>query len=310
MSGSDREASGAGLGAPRVVLALPVYNSEVFLPATIRSIAAQDYPNLDIVMADDASHDRTFALCQAFAEKESRVRLERHRERLGWVGNYNSLIEHATGDYFLWAAHDDLYEPHYVSDLVALLETRPDCVLAYSAVATMDVEGRAKGHWPGAGRMDYQGTRLRRGLRYLWWTEWQKGIAFHCIVRTSALRAAGGLTPIRFAADDLWLFRLSLLGAFAYDPRPLLRKRLHRASASANYGRGLGEWMEYILAHREVVREAGLSERETKLLLAAVRLRQAWLVCFWPVILGRRLLSRLKRFARGWCPAIGAAPKR
>ena len=195
-----------------------------------------------------------------------------------------------------------------MSDLVALLEARPACVLAYSAAATMDVEGRTKGHWPGAGRMDYQGTRLRRGLRYLWWTEWQKGIAFHCIVRTSALSAAGGLTPIRFAADDLWLFRLSLLGAFAYDPRPLFRKRLHRASASANYGRRFGEWMEYILAHRDVVREAGLSERENQAVSSRrFRLRQAWLVCFWPVILGRRLLSRLKRFALGPSPDKGGA---
>ena len=307
MSETDRDTTLPDRGAPRVVLAMAVYNSELFLPETIRSISALDYPNLEIVMSDDASSDRTFALCQSFAASDPRVRVERHAKRLGWIGNYNSPIKHATGDYFMWVPHDDLYEAHYVRDLVALLEARPDSVLAYSAAGTMDLHGGNKGLWPGPGRMDNEGTRLRRGLRYLWWTEWQKGIPFRCIVRASALRAAGGLKPVRFAADDLWLFRLSLLGAFAYDPRPLLQKRMHAGSTSHNYGRRFGEWMEYILAHREVVREAGLTTFETNLFLAAIRLRQLWLACFWFVMIYRRLRSKLKRRILQLRPASVAA---
>ena len=182
---------GTECDAPKVVVAMPVHNSERFLPETIQSISAQEYPNLEIVISDDASTDRTLTLCDSFASNDPRVRIHRHPKRLGWIGNYNSLLKYATGDYFLWVPHDDLYEPHYVRDLVALLETRPDAVLAYSAARKIDVLGRVKGEWPGAGRMDYRGTRLLQGLRYLWWMEWEKFIPFHCIVRTSALRAAG-----------------------------------------------------------------------------------------------------------------------
>ena len=90
--------------APKVVIGLPVHNSERFLPETLESIAAQDYPNLEMVISDDASSDGTGDICRDFARRDVRCRVERHPQRLGWIANYNSLLPYATGDYFLGAA--------------------------------------------------------------------------------------------------------------------------------------------------------------------------------------------------------------
>src|SRR5262245_65914225 len=103
--------------APRVVVGIPVHQSERVLPETLNAVAGQDWPALEIVISDDASTDTTLALCRDFARRDHRVRVVRHARRVGWIANYNSLLAHATGDYFLWVPHDDLYAPTYVRAL-------------------------------------------------------------------------------------------------------------------------------------------------------------------------------------------------
>lgn len=276
-----------GAGVPSVVIAVPIYEAERFLPETLASIAAQDHPNLRVVLCDDASTDGTAAICAAFRAGHPNAEVVVSESRRGWIGNHNDAIRLADGaDYFGWFSHDDLMAPDYVSTLVGLLEERPDAVLAYGAAERMDDDGSPLGRWPGTDRMDVRGGRLRGAIRYLWWSEDEKGMAFTCIARASAVRASGGLREIRFAADDLWVFRMALLGAFAYAPRPLVTKRMHLTSVSAQYGRTLAEWREYLRAHHGVVRSAGLPLRKALILHAAVLLRRT-------LVLGRRSLLSL-----------------
>jgi glycosyltransferase involved in cell wall biosynthesis len=297
--------SGAvSVGAAKVVVGIPVHNSERFLAQTLRSVAAQDYPNLDIVISDDASTDGTMAMCRAFARTDSRVRAVGHAKRVGWIANYNSLLQHATGDYFLWVPHDDLYEPSYIREMVELLERRLDAVLAWSATLIVDADGRVIEMRQGGRVMDPPRTRLRRAFRYLWWTEWQKGMPFHGVVRSSAVQTAGGLKEVKFAADDLWLFRLSLLGTFAFSTLPLCRKRQYPGSTSSTYGSAFWKWDEYIIAHCRVVREAGLRRHETAVLLTMVWFRRAWLACWW-LLFRSRITSRLR-----WYLSLPEMPRR
>ena len=278
--------------APRVVIGVPVHQSERFLAETLESVVAQDHPNIEIVVSDDASTDATAAICQGFARRDPRVRLQRHPRRVGWIANYNSLLPHATGDYFLWVPHDDLYDPGYVRELVALLEARPDAVLAYSATLAIDEGGRVVGGWARSARPGRHATRWHRALRYLWWTEREKFIPFRGVVRTRAIQIAGGLQDGAWGvfADDLWLFRLSLLGGFAHDARPLCRKRLHRGSISSTTRYTLPQRHAYLAAYRGIVREARLPWAETAGLLAAIPLRQAWVTAGW-------LLRRIDDYA-------------
>jgi glycosyltransferase involved in cell wall biosynthesis len=282
--------SGAG---PRVVIGLPVYNSERFLRATLESVAAQDHPHLEIVISDDASTDGTPAICREFAARDPRVRVERHPERVGWIANYNSLLRHATGDYFLWVPHDDLYAPAYVGALVALLEARPDAVLAYSTTLALDDGGAVVRTWRGNEALHRAATPLERGLRYLWWDEREKFIPFRGVVRSGAIRAVGGLEvgPWEIYADDLWLFRLALLGGFAHDARPLCRKRMYMGSVSSTNRYTYRQRNAYVVAHRRLVRQAGLGWRATTVLLVGIALRQAWLALWWLARAGGRAID-------------------
>ena len=290
---------------PKVVIGLPVYNSERFLPETLDSVAAQDHPNLEIVISDDASSDGTADICHDFARRDARWRVQRHPQRLGWIANYNSLLRHSTGDYFLWVPHDDLYDPAYVGSLVALLEARPDAVLAYSTTLAIDEVGRVLRRFEGNAALGRATTRLQRGLRYLRWTEDEKFIPFRGVVRSAAIRAVGGLErgPWGIYADDLWLYRLALRGDFVHEESPLCRKRIYRGSVSTTNRYTLGQRLAYLAAHRELGRRARLTGRERAVLLAAIALRQAGVIVGW--------LPRLVPTDRlGWYVSPAELPRR
>jgi glycosyltransferase involved in cell wall biosynthesis len=299
--------------APSVVLGLPVCNSARFLPATLDAVLAQDHPSLTIVISDDASTDDTPELCRLLAAREGRVRLQRHAERVGWIANYNSLLPRATGDYFLWVPHDDLYAPDYVSALVAHLEARPEAVLAYATTLGQDEAGRVTREWRGHAALHAAATPLGRGHRYLWWDEREKFIPFRGVVRGSALRTVGGLEagPWGVYADDLWLFRLALLGPFAHEPRPLCRKRLHAGSISATTRYTYRQHRAYVGAHRAIVRRAGLPWEARLGLWLSVSLRQLWLAAWWMLRAGRRHVDRVVPTERlRWYASPGELPRR
>jgi glycosyltransferase involved in cell wall biosynthesis len=292
-------------GRARVVVGLPVHNSERFLRDTLASVAAQDYPHLEVVISDDASTDGTPAICREQAARDPRFRVERHEGRVGWIANYNSLLRHATGDYFLWVPHDDLYDSAYVGALVALLEARPGAVLAYSTTLGVDETGTVVRTWTGNDALHRATTPLARGLRYLWWYEAEKFIPFRGVVRSAALRTVGGLEvgPWEVYADDLWLFRLALLGDFAHDARPLCRKRLYQGSVSTTYRYTYRQRNAYLAGHRRLVREAGLGWRTACVLHLSIALRQAWVALWW--------LSRAtRRRLRGLSTRLRRAPER
>ncbi len=118
---------------PRVVACLPAFNAAEFITQTLEALEAQDYPNLEVLISDDASTDDTALICQSFAENSRTFRLIRQSHRLGWVNNVNALLAAAHAEYILITPHDDIIRPTYVTRLVQALEDNPHAVLAFSS---------------------------------------------------------------------------------------------------------------------------------------------------------------------------------
>lgn len=116
--------------SPLVTIGVPVYNGGADLECALRSLVAQDAPNIEILISDNASTDCTQEVCQRFAEADRRVRYHRNAENVGALQNFVSLVERARGKYFMWAAHDDLWSSNYVSALSEQLDANPAAVLA------------------------------------------------------------------------------------------------------------------------------------------------------------------------------------
>lgn len=89
-----------------ISIIVPVYNVEEFLDECVQSIVDQTYENLEIILVDDGSKDNSPALCDAWAKKDSRIKVV-HKQNGGLSDARNRGIEEATGDYIYFIDSDD-----------------------------------------------------------------------------------------------------------------------------------------------------------------------------------------------------------
>ncbi len=114
---------------PLVSIGIPVRNGKKHLGEALESALAQEYPELELVISDNASVDRTQSICEDYARRDRRVRYHRNAEDIGAVRNFKRVLELSSGTYFTWLAHDDTLHAPYVSTIVDYMERRPDVVL-------------------------------------------------------------------------------------------------------------------------------------------------------------------------------------
>jgi len=112
---------------------IPTYNQEEYIAEAIESALAQDYPNLEVLVTDDCSTDRTGEIARQY-EHDSRFRYIRNETNLGRVGNYhNTLYAHATGDWVINLDGDDYYtDNQYISRAMRRIMSH-DNVVCYLA---------------------------------------------------------------------------------------------------------------------------------------------------------------------------------
>jgi glycosyltransferase involved in cell wall biosynthesis len=125
---------------PLVSVGFVVYNDERFVRAALESIIHQSYSNLEILICDDHSTDASGHICQEYAARDPRIQYFRHTENQGISRNMQFALSRATGEYFMWAANDDLWDPTFVVTLVDALEKRPDCLVAFCPYQFIDEE--------------------------------------------------------------------------------------------------------------------------------------------------------------------------
>lgn len=104
---------------PLISVIVPVYNVENYLRACVDSIIAQTYDNLEIILVDDGSPDNCPAICDEYAEKDSRIKVI-HKENGGLSDARNAGLSVMTGEYLMFVDSDDLLPKNAVSALYNL----------------------------------------------------------------------------------------------------------------------------------------------------------------------------------------------
>lgn len=132
---------GRPIPEPLVSIGMPTYNGERYIGEAVAALLAQDYPNLRLLISDNASTDRTQEICLAAAAADDRITYHRNPENLGAARNFNETFARTTGDYFMWAADDDRWEPSYVSRCVAALEADGRALMATTGLRFIDEAG-------------------------------------------------------------------------------------------------------------------------------------------------------------------------
>ena len=99
-----------------VSVIVPVYKAEKYLHRCVDSILAQTFTNFELILVDDGSPDGSGALCDEYAQKDSRVRVI-HKENGGVASARQCGIDNATGTYTIHADPDDWVEPTMLEEL-------------------------------------------------------------------------------------------------------------------------------------------------------------------------------------------------
>jgi glycosyltransferase involved in cell wall biosynthesis len=208
---------------PLVSIGLPVYNGENFLRQALEALLAQDYKRFELIISDNGSRDGTEAICREFQHRDSRVRYIRHGENRGSPWNFKYVAQQARGEYFLWAAHDDLWSPSFLEKCVPMLEEHPQAVLCCTEISFIDGKGQPSSHYSDYTNIETLGSgpaaRIHELISRMGW------FALYGLMRTEATRKIS-LGMSQFGYDVILLLELLLLGDFAKVHEPLFSFRI------------------------------------------------------------------------------------
>jgi len=207
---------------PRVSVGLPVYNGEEFLEEALGSLLAQTYRDFELIICDNASTDRTEAICRRCAADDSRVRYSRNSCNIGGNRNATLTFQLSSGEYFRFAGYDDLCAPTYLERLVHELDKRPEMTLCCTGAVLIDGKGNELDvAYPTGGTAARPSERFRQ----LALTS-QPASPIYGLIRSDILRQTGGLRDYT-GSDFPLLCDLALHGPFYLIPEPLFFSRRH-----------------------------------------------------------------------------------
>lgn len=198
------------------------YNGENYVAEQLRSIQVQTHTNLDIVVCDDASTDRTAAIVQSFAATDARIRFFQNPQNLGFNQNFEKALRLAKGEWIAIADQDDLWLPQKIATLAALVS--PDTWLIHSNNADFHNDDPSVRSF-NPSRLRFEGRDTKQLLLY-------NTVAGHTILLHKDLLAAALPFPAT-VYYDWWLGVIaSLRGPVRLCPEVLVLHRQHPDNAS------------------------------------------------------------------------------
>ena len=217
---------------PLVSIGVPVYNGERSIRRALDALRAQTYDNLELVISDNASTDSTSAICQEYAAKDRRIKYFRNPVNVGLYENFRRVVTLATGEYFMWAAADDLKPPTAVEHCVRAMLHNDRAVTVHGIIVIRTADGNESAAHPNEIQLNDKSaaTRIRNftyGLRH--------HAMFFCLHRRAALMQARLGNHV--GQDYLLCLQMCLLGAIEYVPVPVIiyQERGRRPSTNLMY---------------------------------------------------------------------------
>jgi glycosyltransferase involved in cell wall biosynthesis len=216
--------SALGADLPVVTVGLPIRNGADEVSAAIESVLAQSFGDFELVISDNASTDRTEAVCRTFAERDSRVVYHRQPENIGLIDNFNAVIRLGRGEYFCWLGDDDRLHPDYLARGVEVLRANSQCLLATTETSLQYPDGRRheSKHLGHALQSSDPVARLAELLR-LFLSPTFDIDPISAIVRRSQVAAIPMRKMLR--SDQVFAVELALAGPWCHVPQVLAYTR-------------------------------------------------------------------------------------
>ncbi len=222
---------------PAVSIGMPVYNGEAFLGQALQSILAQSFSDFELIVSDNASSDNTEKIVAAFAEGDERVRYIRQPTNIGPIANFNYVLHEAQGDYFMWAAADDVWDEAWINVLIHHMSA--SVAISFGHVDNIDENGKLLRQYK---KFDFSDPKLLRMIKYYFAEDYNgKANIIYGMYHTRALQKhhmQASYKDCFFGVDMLFVFDWLQRGALISDASVLLHKRIVK---DASVKRGLSE---------------------------------------------------------------------
>ncbi len=240
----------------QLVLALPVFNAEEFLLATLESLNAQG-PHIRWWLQDGASKDRTVQIARSYARDNDTVRSEMDA---GQTDAINRAIRDMGGEIIGFINGDDLLAPGAAQRVMAFFREHPEIDLVYGQVEWIDRDGNPSGIH--SGRIGSLPEML--DIYNVWWRK-RQWVQPEVFFRRSLWEKVNGFdTRWNLAFDyDFWV-RCIIAGArTAHIPEVLARFRIHAAQKSSANEKVADEIRAIVSHHLDARAPIGLWKRLT-----------------------------------------------
>jgi glycosyltransferase involved in cell wall biosynthesis len=129
---------------PLVSVIIPAYNAEAFIEKTLRSVMAQTYQNLEVIVVDDGSQDGTAAIVQSIAQEDHRIHFF-HQANAGVAAARNLAIQKAHGELIAPIDADDIWFPQNLEKQVRCITTDAGIGFVYSWSVEIDESDQLSG---------------------------------------------------------------------------------------------------------------------------------------------------------------------
>jgi glycosyltransferase involved in cell wall biosynthesis len=225
----------------RISVSLCTYNGDRFLLEQLESLAKQSRLPDQLVIADDASSDRSLQIAESFAARAPfPVEVHAHTRNVGYAANFGRALERCDGAVLALCDQDDVWHPEKLARLEAVFEADPGVGMVFSDAELVDSELRPLGStmWQAAGFSPAQ-RRIAEEEGVL------EVLLFRSVVMGAAMafraRHVGLVLPVGDRVDhDAWIALLiSTTAEVAFVEEPLLLYRQHGGNQIGAPQRGL-----------------------------------------------------------------------
>ena len=114
--------------SPKLSIIIPIYNTRSYLPRCLDSILSQSYTDFELLLVDDGSTDTSGAICEAYAQKDTRIKVF-HKENGGICAARNTGLDHAQGEWIYQMDSDDELIPDGLQTLMDCISEDVDVVM-------------------------------------------------------------------------------------------------------------------------------------------------------------------------------------
>ncbi|MGN9845710.1 glycosyltransferase family 2 protein [Nonomuraea sp. H19] len=204
-----------------VSVGLPVYNGADRVEKVISSVLAQDHANIELVICDNASTDRTEEVCRDWAATDSRIVYHRQPVNIGQIPNFSDAIRRARGEFYRWAGDDNWLAPTYVSRCLEVFAADERLLLVTTQQAYTGPDGSTRtAPYTGTGYLaDDPVDRFAESLRMLNEDPFAMDPLYALMRRERIMRVDRGRVMLR--EDEIFAARMALAGPWGHVPEIL-----------------------------------------------------------------------------------------